>query len=483
LPLQLLLRANPDWREKPVVVVDRDKPQGLILWANARALATRIHPGMRYAAGLGLSRELCGGVVPAVEVDAAVSEVTDRLWRFSPRIEPSAESPGVFWLDASGLRYLYPSLAAWAEALRDDLAEAGFRVVVAVGFSRFGSYAATRARRDNVVFATPEEEQAAARRVPMSRLGLAPPLVETLRKLGVETLGAFIGLPPAGIVRRFGAEAGELHRLARGEGWEALTPADLREPVVGERALEYPETNTERLLALLADMLPPLLSELSQRHEHLAALQIRLQLDNHERHEEEIAPATPTHDLRQILGLCRLRLERLALSSGVIEIQAEALGAAQHVQQETLFPEPAVERMEAAARALAKIRAEFGNKSVVRACLHEGHLPEAQYRWEVIDRLPAPRPTHPVQMPLIRRIYHPPRPIPGRNRHEPDGWLVAGIAEGPVEEVIGPQYITGGWWTREVVRAYYYVRTRSGRWLWIYHDQQRRRWFVQGEVE
>jgi protein ImuB len=30
LPLQLLLRAHPDWREKPVVVVDRDKPQGLM---------------------------------------------------------------------------------------------------------------------------------------------------------------------------------------------------------------------------------------------------------------------------------------------------------------------------------------------------------------------------------------------------------------------------------------------------------------------
>ena len=37
--------------------------------------------------------------------------------------------------------------------------------------------------------------------------------------------------------------------------------------------------------------------------------------------------------------------------------------------------------------------------------------------------------------------------------------------------------------TGDISRAYYYVRTRSGRWLWIYHDDKRRRWFLQGEVQ
>ena len=54
---------------------------------------------------------------------------------------------------------------------------------------------------------------------------------------------------------------------------------------------------------------------------------------------------------------------------------------------------------------------------------------------------------------------------------------------GPVEEVIGPHVVSGGWWIREISRDYYYVRTRSGRWLWIYNDRRRRRWFLQGEVE
>ena len=69
------------------------------------------------------------------------------------------------------------------------------------------------------------------------------------------------------------------------------------------------------------------------------------------------------------------------------------------------------------------------------------------------------------------------------DRRDPDGWLIAGVSEGPVEEVIGPHIVSGGWWIKEITRAYYYVRTRRGRWLWIYHDDKRRRWYLQGEVQ
>jgi protein ImuB len=483
LPLQLLLRAHPEWHGRPVVVVDRDKPQGIILWANERARATRILPGLRYAAGLSLSRELCGGTVPETEIAAAVEEITQRLWRFSPRIEPAPREAGVFWLDASGLRFLFPSLGAWAADVRDDLREAGFRAVVAVGFSRFGSYATARASRENLVFGCAEEERALVRQVPIARLGLSPTLTDTLLKLGVETLGGFIALPPGDIVRRFGEEAGALHRMARGEGWETLNAADLREPVEASLGLDYPEDDTERLLAVLTVLLQSLLGELSRRHELLASLQFTLRLDNGMRHEEEIAPAAPTLEAGTVLALCRLRLEARTLACGVVEVQARTQGVGRSEHQELLFQEAGTHTLEAAERALAKIRAEFGNEAVMCASLHEGYLPEARYGWQPVRHLAPPRPTAPLVTPLIRRIYTPPIALPPREQHEPDGWLVAGIADGPVEEVIGPHFIHGGWWMREIARAYYYVRTRSGRWLWIYHDQKRRRWFLQGEVQ
>lgn len=483
LPLQLLLRAHPAWKSLPVVVVDRDKPQGLILWANKHARARHVLPGMRYGVALSLARELHGGVVQAADTQEAVAGITETLWSFSPRIEPSSREAGVFWLDASGLGFIYPSLENWAISIRDSLRKADLQAVIAVGFSRFGSYAAARAGMKNIVLQSIAQEQAHVRTVPLVRLGVATGLVDTLAKLGIHTLGNFIDLPPEGIVRRFGREAGDLHRFARGEGWAPLDPANLREPVESFMALEYPENNVERLTAVLLGLLQALLGELSQRHQQLAALHLLLTLDDASQHREEIAPATPTLDANQILGLCRLRLETLSLTSGVVELKAHAHGTAIVQQQDLLFPDTAAHDIEAAERALARIRAEFGNDAVVYARLQPGHLPEARYGWEALTRLAAPRPAPPSLRPIVRRIYAPPIPLPPRDHREPDGWLVAGVSEGPVEEVIGPQNISGGWWTREAARAYYFVRTRSGRWWWIYNDQKRRRWFLHGELQ
>ena len=101
-PLQLLLKRHPEWRERPAVVVDEDKPQGKVLWVNERARASRILPGMRYAAALTLAGDLRAAVVSAVQIERAVGALVKRLIYFTPGVEPSRDEPGVFWLDASG---------------------------------------------------------------------------------------------------------------------------------------------------------------------------------------------------------------------------------------------------------------------------------------------------------------------------------------------------------------------------------------------
>lgn len=483
LPLQLLLRRHREWEGHPVAVVDYDKPLGVILWVNEHAAARRIRPGMRYAAGLALARDLRGGVVTPAEIDEAVAFLSRRLWGFSPRVEPSPREPGVFRLDASGMGSLYPSLEAWAERLRDALRREGFRAVVAVGFSRFGCYAAARSSTRNIVFSDPDRERAFVRRVPVERLGLDPNTRDLLLQLGIDTLGAFMALPAGSVRRRFGPEAEELHAEARGDGWAALDPSDLREPAEHVEHFDYPEDNLDRLLARLGVLLSAVLADLSERHEQLESLRFTLTLDDGSELHEEVSPAAPTLDAGPLLQLLRLRLEALALTGGVVKARIRGIGVAAFERQLALFVAPSLQHLDAVHRAFARLRAEFGNDAVVRARLCEAHLPEARYRWEPLRRLPSPRAAVVSVRPLVRRLYTPPVALPPRERHEPDGWLIAGIADGPVEEVIGPQFVCGGWWVREVSRAYYYVRTRSGRWFWIYQDRKRRRWYLQGEVQ
>jgi len=452
LPLQLLLRRHPEWRESPVAVVDRDKPQGTLLWINRRARAARVERGMRYAAALGLERELRAGVVPEPEIAAALHALTRLLWNFSPRVEACTHQPGRFWLDAGGLARLAPSLQDWADALRDALREDGFYATVAVGYSRFGSRIGAAMNSEVVVFPSPEIERARLRDAPLARLDLAPRLLDLLRKLDVHTLGTFADLPAEGIRRRFGGEAQELHALARGELAPALQPAPWQEPACANFVFEMAEENALRLLDCLRIGVEQLLAKLDARGEALTELRF----------------------------LLRLRMESLGISCGVTELRLRGQGAADFRRQKELF-HSAGRDLDGAQRAFARLRAEFGNAVVVRARLLDGHLPEARYDWEVLE---AP-PTSTVEViandapPLVRRIAERPRPIAAPYS---GAWYPGELDDGPVEELIGPQLLSGGWWVRETTRAYHYARTRNGRWLWVYHDLGRDCWFLHGEV-
>jgi protein ImuB len=487
LPLQILLRAHPDWRELPTVVVDRDKPNGVIEWANEQARACRVLPGMRYAGGLALTHELRAGVVTKAMMQDVLIRLMRRLTRYSPQIESSSEEPGVFWLNASGLGRLYPSLMDWADCIQDDLWRAGYSAVVVVGFSKYATYAAAVARKEgrNLVFADSAQEQEHLQTVPLDRLGLARQLRDALLKLGVRTSGGFLALPAESVRKRFGEEAHELHRQVGNRDWIPLKPVDLPEPIAHKTVLDYAETSHERLLNLAEPLLIIMLESLAKRREALAELRLRLELDDKGRHVETLEPASPTLDAGQLRHLLRLRLEARTISAGVIELHLQAKGTPATQRQLELFREKPKRDFSAIQRALARIRAELGNDAVESARLVDGHLPEAQFSLTPMKELPRSRPreTKTAPRPLARRILLPVVGLPSRARHEPDGWLLGDLADGPVEETHGPHVVSGGWWAKEVVRVYYYARTRSGRWLWVYLDQRRRRWFLQGEVE
>ena len=502
-PLQLLLKRHPDWGGRPVAVVDRDKPQGVILWVNEPAQDARIRPGMRYSAGLSLARTLHAGEVPPAEIEREVAVFADRLRRFSPDVEPCRDEPGVFWLNASGLSHLYASLLRWADAIVAALRAGGLRATIAVGFTRFGTYAVARTAATAAtgpaatVLRDPATERVLAGQAPLDRLGIAPALRDSLQKLGIGTVRAFLQLPPAGIRRRFGPDAERLHRLAAGDLWVPLQPLRVRDPLVAHHDLDDPETDVERLLFLVKRLLNRVLALIAARREVLAELTLDLRLDRAPAHTERIRPAAPTLDAAQLLSLVRLRLEaRLrpephaprarTLGAGVASLRVTARAVRTTSAQAGLFAARPRRDLAAANRALARIRAEFGDETVVRARLVEAHLPEARFVWEPLEK--APRPVavpHSAAAcrPLVRRIHARPIPLPPRPRHEPDGWLLRGGVAGHVEDLAGPYLVSGGWWRSTVHREYYFARMRDGDVLWIYYDRPRRRWCWQGCVE
>ncbi len=485
LPLQQLLREHPEWRDQPVAVVAEDKPTALLRYVNEQARRGGVLPGQRYAAALAVCRELRAGTVSEAATSALVAELAARLHRFTPHVEPAPGLPGIFWLDASGFRRLYPQLAQWAKAIRDDCAAASLAAGIVVGFSRFGTYATTRLVRETRVFESAAEEQAAMRRVPLRLLDFEAAVRDDLLQLGIRNLGEFLELPAEGLLERFGKAAWSLHCLAAGKAFSPLLP---QPPVVKLRRdhdLGYPDSDVERLLFACKQLLDPLLYDLRQRGEALTALRIHLQLDDHSLQEECIRTAAPTLDGVQVLNLLRLRLGTLVLRCGVVAIGLEAQGVRAPAEQIRLAITRGRRDYDAMARAFARLRSELGDDAVVRAVLRDAHLPRAGFEWQPLQRLDSAgaKPRVVPLRPLVRRLYDKPVSLPPRPRHEPDGWLLRGIEHGRVEKFTGPYVLAGGWWRGEVQREYYFASLASGDVLWIYYDRPRQRWFLEGRVE
>ncbi len=530
LPLQLLVRRHPEWMERPAAVVDEDKPQGRILWVNEAAYRSRVLPGTRYAAGLSLCRRLCAGEVHEEEIDQGVRRLLELLWRFSPEVEPSADEPGVFWVNAAGLRRIEQSLIGWARRLRAELERDGFMSRVAVGYRRFDTYAAARVTRDIIVFDSVTAERRAALGVRLDRLHIDPRLRESLHKLGIHTVKQFIELPPDGLGKRFGAEAVELYKEASDLERRPLAPVPPPVPVQTLAEFESPEANATRLLFYIKKLLPALLEQLASWHQGLTELVIEMTLDDGTHVVKNVRPAEATLEAAVILDLVRLRLSCTDLSAGVVEMTVTAHGKRVTDGQLSLFWNRPKRDITAANRALARIRAEFGRQAVVWAKPRDAHLPEASFTWEPLAKTKLPREPDGVGLevgpevgsdagtdvvdtesnepgpgglvavppdgsgnrraeviarsvrPLVRRMFDKAVQLPARPRHEPDGWLIRGLDQGPAVRLRGPYVVSGGWWVREVHREYYFVETQRGDVLWIYYDRQRRNWMLQGHV-
>jgi protein ImuB len=480
LPLQLLLQRHPDWQDDPVVVIDRDQPNGVIQWVNKYARRAQILPGMRYAQALSLKHNLKAGTITDEELDDSVETIARRLLDYTPAVEAATGQPGIFWLGASGLDRLFRSFERWAEAVAEELLDKdGFYTTVIVGFTRFGTWAVARAKRGGLLVLTEaDEERRLVRRVPLEALHVDPQFGnkfrDQLQKLGVERVGEFLKLPPDGVHRRFGKEALLLYRRARGDLKMPLTPFQPDDDPEEHLELGAPETVSTKLVFWIKRYLHPLLSELERRQDKLDRLEVVFIYERAGFGVErfDVRPAAPTTDEQQIVDLLRLRLEALDLKAGVVEVELSAHTTRAETKQIRMFVGDQKRNLDAANRALARLRAEFGDEAVVRAQLKDGHLPEASFGWEPIERLELAHPEEVEFRPLIRRIRRRPEPV-SHSRLEIDEGL----------ELVGPFVISGGWWAGGVHRDYHFAQGADGEIVWVYWDDRRKRWYRHGDLE
>ncbi len=300
----------------------------------------------------------------AEPVEAA--ELTEELLRRLEGIGAEVESqrPGEAFFALDGLRGIHGGETAGV--LRATRSAAGEGALVGVAPTRFAAHAA--ARRGAVVFAADLRAFLAA--LPVAALdghvGLPPAatdeLAETLRRLGIETLGDLAALPADRVGDRFGKPGLRALRLARGED----SPLHPRRPYeqLGVQ-LELPEGiaggQLERALELLVDRL---LAAPQRRGRTVLGLRLGAQLSGGGSWSVDQGLGRPSASARTLRSLLAPRLEALPGPAAALRLRALGLGppAGEQMELSVRGEEPRCQRLGTAIR---EVRAAQGAESLL----------------------------------------------------------------------------------------------------------------------
>jgi nucleotidyltransferase/DNA polymerase involved in DNA repair len=482
LPLQLLYKKHPKWREFPAAVVSKDSPYGTILAVNSKAKEYGIEPGQRYAAALSLNHELRADTVSEETVAEGVSFLAGKLRGYSPQVETDRLEQGVYWLDAGGLSSLYPDLQVWCSTVRCCLAECGFAASMAAGYTRFGCYAAAKSIEDQKIFTHLQAERRRALDTRISVLKLPAPALERLEMLGIRTVGAFLELQPGAVGKRFGPEVKRLHRFAAGQLDLSPNQAETRPDPQWVINLAYAEHSSVRLLDKMERSLEVVIGQLRKSHRRIRELRICFVLEGEAQdafYIERIVPSSPSVDIGLLTDLIALRMENLRLPAAAAAIRMSAVTIMERNRQSELFTAASRESRKEVDKVFARLRGFFGNDCVQLARLEDEYMPERSYSWEDLGRMP----WESGEDPAVSRAVGKGQALQGRRAVRR---IFSDTCRPPRREFVkfwGPYPISGRWWCGEQSRQYGYAETRTGEILWLCMGGSAKQWRQIGFVE
>ncbi len=493
----------------PIVAVAEVRGKPCIAATSREAERRGVAPGMTLAEAQAIAADLLALPWDDERIARAALEVTTALVAASPRVawaglggnSPSGRpatgwsGAGRWWVDAAGLgseAKLAERLLAIASGLGFGPARAG------IAGSAIAAYAATYGGRTNRRAAgrtglrprivPPGGDAAYLAPFPVTLLDLGDDLAETLRGLGLTTLGQLAALDADEVDARFGAEGLAAHRLARGlDARGPSTPRDDAIPVV-EVELGGSVATAEPLLFVLKGALATLGEALRAKGLAARELTLALERDDGSTAERAVRPARPTSHAATLFDHCRAALESWQLpepATGLILKAALTVPAAGE-QGDLLAPrwaDPA-----ALAAAFDRIRGSEGSDAVAVPEVRDAHLPADAGAWRpgVAEPVRAPRigcpPAAAVHDAALRLLG---APVSVHVRLGREG-LAAFRYDADWHDVTGwsgPERLAPRWWLGDAApRDYYAARTTDGT-LWLLYRAAGGQWFLEGWLD
>jgi len=515
-----------------VAVADvRGKPR--VVATSREAQARGVAAGMALTEAKALAADLLPLPWDDERIARAALDVTTALLAASPRVAWEGVSPssrlatggggdaGLWWVDAAGLGSeagLAQRLVAIADGLRFGPARAGIAdSAIAAYAATYGGTGArghrgadaqthrgTGGRRPGGAGVQPRivPPGADARYLapfPLTLLDLDDDLAETLRSLGLATLGQFAALHADEVEARFGPPGLAAHRLARGLDTRGPTaPRDDTLPSI-EVEMGGPVATAEPLLFVLKGALASLGDALHAKGLAAREIALALELDDGTTAVRAVRPARPTSHPDALFDHCRLALEgwQLPEPATALRLSATVTVPASGEQGDLLAPrwaDPA-----ALAAAFERIRGSEGADAVALPEVRDGHLPADGGAW--VEETDAQAHRHTDARTQSRaagvptsalRILPAPAAIHVRLGRSGLAAFRHGDVWHDVAEWSGPERLVPRWWRSDAVatagepagpRDYYTARTGDGALWLLYRGEPSGQWCLEGWID
>jgi nucleotidyltransferase/DNA polymerase involved in DNA repair len=351
------------------VAIAPDGGSGRIGEVSGAAQAFGVRSGM--ALGEALAR------APALELVAAdpvaVAAAWERLLRALERIGAGVESqrPGLACFGLDGLRGIYRGSDDLVLAAARRALERPARLAAApTRFCALAAALASRPRRTPIVRGGAREYLAPQAVALLRSREAAEPLVMTLERLGIATLGELAALPRASLADRFGMAGAEAHRLACGED----DPPRPRQAELGLiESLELPETAggeaLERALELLIDRL---LARPERRGRTLRAATLAARLVDGGSWRSEVTFREALAQPQRMRLALAPRLALLPSPASVLTLAASSFGPPAG-EQHALTGQAAEDRRSQLREAIQQMRSAAGTDAALRVHWLEPH--------------------------------------------------------------------------------------------------------------
>jgi protein ImuB len=289
--------------------------------------------------------------------------------------------------------------------------------------------------------------------------------LQTLRAMGVTSVGELLRLPRAGLARRLSpALVRDLDIVL------ARQPAPRRTFVPRERFRERCDFETEiEQVAYLEKALEPLIERcarfLRQRQAGVQTLQLRLVHREGPATRVRLGLASITSERRRLADVLCQKLSRLELKAPVrsMELLSGSLRGLSASSLDVFAGLTGGGSRDSAPQLVERLRARLGEEAVYGVCLIPEHRPEAA--WRRVHELGAGGTGSGLHAGMPRPLWLLDEPLPVLKP----------------EILQGPERIESGWWDgKGVARDYYVARQSQGFKWWVFQERQSKRWYLHG---